>query len=143
MLLIEFCVDNNTKDFSDQKPLQTTASKNTIPWIIYRLFMENKNHLESGVSTPLQKDAWNGHVDIVGLLLDSAIQGGNLNVCKLLIEEFKADVNLSGDYGMTPLHLAAKLGQLEIFKFLCKYVLDENTLDKYGKTPSDYLVSGK
>ena len=141
-ILIEFCVDKNTKNFCDETPLHTT-SKNMNTWMIYRLFMKNKIHFENGLRTPLHKAAWNGHVDIVGLFLASAIQGGNLNVCKLLIEELKVDVNLSGDYGMTPLHLASKLGQLEIFKFLCKYVRDENTLDNYGKTPSDYLVSGK
>ena len=128
-LLIEFHMDKNIKDFSDQTPFH----------LISRLFLENKNHLENA----LHKAVWNGHVDVVGLFLASAIQGGNLNVCKLLIEEFKVDVNLSGDYGMTPLHLASKLRQLEIFKFLCKYVRDENTLDNYGKTPSDYFVKGK
>ena len=144
-ILIEFHLGKNTRDFSDQTPFHMTASKNMIisPWLISRLFLENKNHLENALRTPLRKVAWNGHVDVVGLFLAIAIQGGNLNFCKLLIEEFKIDVNLSGDYGMTPLHLASKLGQLEIFKFLCKYVFDENTLDNYGKTPSDYLVSGK
>ena len=141
-ILIEFCVDKNTKNFGDETPLHTT-SKNMNPWMIYRLFMENKIHFENGLRTPPHKAAWNGHVDVVGLFLASAIQGGNLNVCKLLIEEFKVDINLSGDYGMTPLHLASKLGQLEIFKFLCKYVFDVNTLDNYGKTPSDYFVKGK
>ena len=68
----------------------------------------------------------------------SAILGGHLNVCKLLIEDYKADVNLSNDYGMTPLHLASKLGDLEIFKFLCKCISDKNT---DGKTPYEFEVS--
>ena len=141
-LLIELCEDLNTKDFT--YPLHMTASKKINPQIISRLFMENKNHFQNGSRHPCRhKAAWNGHVDVVGLFMASAIEGGNLRVCKLLIEKFKVNVNLSGDYGMTPLHLAGKFGQLEIFKFLCKYVFDVNTLDNYGKSPSDYLVSGK
>ena len=140
-LLIELCEDLNTKDFT--YPLHMTASKTINPLILSRLFMVNKNHFENGGRNPLHRAAWNGHVDVVGLFMASAIEGGNMRVCKLLIEKFKVNVNLSGDYGMTPLHLAGKFGQLEIFKFLCKYVLDENTLDNYGKSPSDYLVSGK
>ena len=140
-LLIELCEDLNTKDFT--YPSHMTASKKINPQIISRLFMENKNHFENDGRHPRHRFAWNGHVDVVGLFMASAIEGGNLRVCKLLIEKFKVNVNLSVDYGMTPLHLAAKFGQLEIFKFLCKCVRDENILDNYGKTPSDYLVSGK
>ena len=60
-------------------------------------------------------------------LLLNAIQGGSLKVIELFVEEYKLDVNQSDDFGMTPLHLASKLGDLEIFKFLCKCVSDKNT----------------
>ena len=60
---------------------------------------------------------------------------------ELLVEEYKLDVNRSDDFGMTPLHLASKLGQLEICKFLCRYVLDKNTLNNDGQTPYDLAVS--
>ena len=62
-------------------------------------------------------------------------------MCELLIEEYKVDVNISDDFGMTPLHLASKLGHLEICKLLSKYVLDKNTLDSDGKTPHDLAIS--
>ena len=71
----------------------------------------------------------------------NAIQGGSLNVCELLVEGYKVDVIISDDFGMTPLHLASKLGHLEICKLLSKYVLDKNTLDNDGKTPHDLAVS--
>ena len=71
----------------------------------------------------------------------NAIQGGRLNVCELLIEGYKVDVNISDDFGMTPLHLASKLGHLEICKLLSKYALDKNTLDSDGKTPHDLAIS--
>ena len=71
----------------------------------------------------------------------NAIQGGSLNVCELLIEGYKVDVIISDEFGMTPLHLASKLGHLEICKLLSKYVLDKNTLDSDGKTPHDLAIS--
>ena len=74
-------------------------------------------------------------------LLLNAIQGGSLDVIGLLVEEYKLDVNHSDDFGMTPLHLASKLGKFEICKFLSKYVLDKNTLDSDGKTPHDLAIS--
>ena len=60
---------------------------------------------------------------------------------ELLVEEYKLDVNHSDDFGMTPLHLASKLGKLEICKFLSKYVLDKNIPDNDGQTPYDLAVS--
>ena len=71
----------------------------------------------------------------------NAIKGGSLNVCELLIEQYKLDVNQSDDFGMTPLHFASKLGHLEICKLLCKYVLNKNTLDNDRQTPYDLAVS--
>ena len=64
-----------------------------------------------------------------------------MNVIGLLVEEYKLDVNRSDDFGMTPLHLASKLGKFEICKFLSKYVLDKNALDNNGQTPYDLAVS--
>ena len=64
-----------------------------------------------------------------------------MNVCELLIEGYKVDVNISDDFGMTPLHLASKLGHLEICKLLSKYVSDKNTLDGDRKTPHDLAIS--
>ena len=58
-----------------------------------------------------------------------------MSVCKLLIEDYKVDVNLLDEYGMTPLLCASKLENPEIFKFLCK-----NTFDNYRKTPLDPSV---
>ena len=64
-------------------------------------------------------------------------------MCKVLIEEYKADVNLPDDDGITPIHLASKLGHLEICRFLCKYILDKNTLDKYGLwSPLLFAIQG-
>ena len=73
--------------------------------------------------------------------LHAAVDGESFNVCKLLIEDYKDNVNVLDNYGMTPLHWACKLGVLKICKFLCKYFVDKNTLDKNKKTPLDVAVS--
>ena len=109
--------------------------------------------LKSG-ETPLHLAAMNGNLEVVRFfmanfvnserqmtVLYGAVFGRNLDMCKLLIEEYKADVNLTDINGRTPLHIASYLGQLEIFKFLCKHVMDKNTLDNNGKTPLDLAFS--
>ena len=159
-VLMEYLTDSNTKDDSGITPFCTAASYGHLE--VCRLFMEtcaDKNQVDDFLRIPLHMAAWNGRVEVVGLfmanLVDknlrenvgqktpllSAILGGHLNVCKLLIGKYKADVNLSDNYGMTPLHLACKLGWLEICKFLCKHASLKNTLDYNGKTPYDLAVS--
>ena len=64
----------------------------------------------------------------------------HIEICKLLIEEYKVDVNTSDNDGMTPLHLAFKMGNLEICKFLCEYVQNKNTVDNNGRTPLDLAI---
>ena len=110
--------------------------------------------LKSG-RTPLHLAAMNGNLEVVRsfmandfvnserqkTVLYGAVFGGNLDMCKLLIEEYKVDVNLSDINGVTPLHIASYFGHLEVCKFLCKHVMDKNTLDNNGKTPLDLAFS--
>ena len=65
------------------------------------------------------------------------------------MEDYKANVNILDESGKTPLHWACKFGLLEICKFglleickfQCKYLVDEDTLDKNKKSPLDMAVS--
>ena len=57
------------------------------------------------------------------------------------MEDYKANVNILDESGKTPLHWACKFGLLEICKFQCKYLVDEDTLDKNRKSPLDMAVS--
>ena len=159
-LLMEYHMDKNPKNHLGQTPLYFASLNGHLE--VCRLLMEmcvDKNHVDDSVRTPLHIACFSGHEEIVGLFIAniadknirdnmgqntpllSAIEGGNLNVCKLLIEGYKVDVNMSDNYGMTPLHLASKLGQLEICRFLCKFVLNSNTVDNNGKTPLDLAIS--
>src|SRR5947209_16654833 len=76
--------------------------------------------------TPLYRAAYSGHLEIV----------------KLLVVEFKADVNDRDDYGMTPLHLAASNGHLEVVKLLVvEFKADVHAKDRCKKTPLHKAVT--
>ena len=145
-------VEENQMDDFLRIPLQWAALKSHAE--ILELFMDNLRDNE-WQKTPLlsfETDdllLFNSSIPVEFLqsrklyptLLLNAIQGGSLNVIELLVEEYKLDVNHSDDFGMTPLHLASRLGKFEICKFLSKYVLDKNTQDNDGQTPYDLAVS--
>ena len=159
-LLMKYNMDKNPKNYGGQTPLLFAAYNGQLE--ICRLLLEmcvDKNHADDALRKPLHIAAFYGHVEVVELFMAnvrdknlrdnegwktpllSAIEGGNLNVCILLVEKYKADVNMSDNYGMTPLHLASKLGQLEICQFLSRYVHDKNIVDHNGKTPIDLAIS--
>jgi ankyrin repeat protein len=149
-------VDKNTMDDFLRIPLQWAALKGHAE--VVGLFMDNlvdnlrDNEEQKILALSFETDnllLFNSSIPVEFLqsrklyptLLLNAIQGGSLNVIELLVEEYKLDVNRSDDLGMTPLHLACKLGKFDICKFLSKYVLDKNTLDSNGQTPYDLAVS--
>ena len=158
--LMEYHMDKNPKNHLGQTPLYFASLNGHLE--VCRLLMEmcvDKNHVDDSVRTPLHIACFSGHEEIVGLFIAniadknirdnmgqntpllSAIEGGNLNVCKLLIEGYNVNVNISDNYGMTPLHLASKLGRLDICRFLCKFVINSNPVDYNGKTPLDLAIS--
>ena len=154
-ILMEYGMDKNLMNHRFRSPFDIAAYSGHLE--ICRLFMVNcvdKNHLDDDIRRPLHIAALKGNLEILRLFMDnimdknlrnnelssftplhSAIQGDHLNLCKLLIVDYKVDVNLSDGYGMTPLLQASKLEKPEIFKFLCK-----NTFTNYGKTPLDPAV---
>jgi len=59
--------------------------------------------------TPLYTASWNGHLEIVKLLLEA-----------------KADVNAADTYGLTPLYMASQYGYTEVVKLLLDAKVDIN-----------------
>lgn len=58
----------------------------------------------------------------------------------LRLEKEGADFNISNEFGMTPLMSAAHSGNVELVKFLLKYVVNINQEDKEGYTALYYAV---
>ena len=146
------CMDENEMDDFLRIPLHVAAFNGHVE--VVKLFMTNLGENEEQKTPFLSFKTedlllFNSSIPVQFFqsrklhqtLLLNAIQGGSLNVIRLLVEEYKLDVTRSDDFGMTPLHLASKLGKLEICKFLSKYVLYKNTLDNDGRTPYDLAVS--
>jgi TonB family protein len=75
-------------------------------------------------STPLHLAAWNGHKDIVELLLAN-----------------KADVNAKDTMGFTPLHRAAINGHKDVVELLLAHKADVSAKINEGMTPLDMALS--
>jgi ankyrin repeat protein len=62
-----------------------------------------------------------------------AIKDGNIGVTKKLLKYCEDNIStLTDALGQTPLHYAAKVGQVELFPLLKEAI---NSQDKYGRTP--------
>merc|ERR1712051_558584 len=106
---MEYHIDKNPKNHAGETPLLFATVNKHLE--VCRQLMEmcvDNNHLNDCVRIPLHVAAFLGHVEVVELFIASvgdknlrdyeeggktpllsAIEGGNLNVCKLLIEEYK------------------------------------------------------
>ena len=74
--------------------------------------------------------------------MDTLHRAAYLEIVKLLVVEFKADVNDRDDYGTTPLHLAASNGHLEVVKLLVvEFKADVHAKDRCKKTPLHKAVT--
>lgn len=71
------------------------------------------------------------------ILLHLAVEEGNLNTIKFLIEK-GADINVKDNQGKTPLHLAAERESPYIIKYLVKKGANINAQDENGYTALHY-----
>lgn len=102
-------------------------------------------------NTSLHLATWNGHADVVKVLLDGkadpnsecerketplqqAAWRGHAVVCQLLLES-GVDPNAKSDSRATPLHQAAANGHEVVSRLLLNFGGDPNTIDKSKQTP--------
>ena len=72
-----------------------------------------------------------------------ATHSGDFELCKYLIKECGADINLLIKYGNSILHMAAVSGNLNLVKYLIeKHKVNVQTIDKNGNTILHYAVIG-
>jgi ankyrin repeat protein len=73
--------------------------------------------------------------------LHAAVERGELDLCKYLVDELGADVFTTNTTDMTCMHTASKFGRLETFHWLMEKGLDMDATDQYGATPLDVAKS--
>jgi ankyrin repeat protein len=76
--------------------------------------------------------------------IDMAVSWGHLQAVRMLIE-YKADINVSIEFGEVPLHVAARRGdnsdQVGILQLLLDHGANPNARDDDGSTPLHYCSS--
>ena len=96
---------NDSKfEISKQTPLRRAIQSGDIA--VVRQFMQLEGNTTDENKTPLHWAAEEGQVEIV----------------KLLVSEFFADLNASDSAGQTPLHMAAINGRIEVARFIADKV---------------------
>lgn len=63
---------------------------------------------------------------------------GGVPIAQLLVEA-GADVNLPGEFNMTPLHIACSWGQVEMVRFLHEHGAKIDCKDDYNRTPVELV----
>ena len=67
---------------------------------------------------------------------------GNMDLIKLLAEDYKSNVNAKTNGGYTPLHISCQFGHQDIFNVLIRmYRADHSIRDNSGKTARQYFLS--
>lgn len=124
-------------------------------WPVFRCIFEQakvKNPADEKGYTPLHFAAWEGHLQIVQLILQNtkrihpktdyhgftplhyATLSGHLPVIKCLLKRKTQKLPKDED-GKTPLHLAAENGHFEICKLILDNVSDKHPLDRMEEAP--------
>lgn len=69
-----------------------------------------------------------------------AAERGNVEILRLMVEQGKADVNITSSYGITPLIAASAAGKTDAVKYLLAHGADATAKDNTGKTPILYAM---
>ena len=68
-----------------------------------------------------------------------AVENEDFEMVKYLCEKVKNPI-MTNEYGDTPIHIAASVGNLEIVKYLTSFTSNPKLINASGKTPIDLAV---
>ncbi|VDP77989.1 unnamed protein product [Echinostoma caproni] len=137
-MLIDFGMCTDTEDLALQTAMHKAAERNNLD--VMKLLIKKGSNMEnedSNACTPLLLAVSKGHVEIVQLLIEHganlfaqdknaksviylSAECNSLDVLRMILLNDKAKklINVPNIYGNTALHVAAKLGHLEVVKTL-------------------------
>ena len=121
-------------------PLHIAAERGLLQ--LYQ-YISNKtgiiNHGRPDESTALHLATQMGNLEIVKFIIDNLVEKAssanpNFGVAQLIADN-KIDINPRGIGRLTPLHVAAQYGHIEIFKTIAEVTFDKNLRCKQNFTP--------
>ena len=125
-----------TKTTSNNQNILHIACKYTKKQSIEILLSINSNILEKKLDLNL-KDKIKGWTPLY-YLLDSS-DGSETEILQILIKS-GSSINISDNYGITPLHLVSFKGQDEYMSILLQNNAEINKLDSYNRLPLNYAI---
>ena len=125
-----------TRKTSNNQNILHIACKDTKKQSIEILLSINSNLLERKLDLNL-KDKIKGWTPLY-YLLDSS-DGSETEILQILIKSGSL-INISDNYGITPLHLISFKGQDEYMSILLQNNADINALDSYNRLPLNYAI---
>ena len=110
----------------------------------------NLNPADNAGKTPLHLAAKNGHLNICKIIIDSILDKNTIreehknpaDKGQLQIFDFNNEKNPRDCRGVTPLHLAADNGHLDIYKLIFENVDKKNPTSDDGNAPLHYAAIG-
>ena len=115
--LYKVLMDENTIDNLGWTPLHFSAQSGSYKLITYFAHEGIDIHLKANDGTNC---------------LHIAAVEGYLNLCRLLIDKHKFDVNVPNKHGLTALHASAKSGNYELFTYIADMATDIYLRTNYG-----------
>ena len=125
-----------TKTTSKNQNILHIACKDTKKQSIEILLSINSNRLEKKLDLNL-KDSIKGWTPLY-YLLDSS-DGSETEILQILIKSGSL-INISDNFGITPLHLVSFKGQDEYMSILLQNNADINALDSFKRLPLNYAI---
>ena len=106
-------------------PLHIAAESGNLSIFKY-IFHKTNNEYPIGVTTALH----------------CAVHEGHLEVCQYIVNNTSVDIRITDFIGRSPIHYAARKGQVEVFNFLIEKFDLENCKDNEGRTPLHEAANG-
>ena len=133
--LVEYFID------IAEKSMEQKNSYNIKDLYVRQIFAACKNGHLSIVEFFINRSAHLNLIDKLMMPILAALYNKHYSIVTFLCEHTKFNMNFRDEYGMTILHWACHLNDLEMVKYIVQHGSDPNTQDYYGNIPYFYTTS--